>query len=90
MEVDQIDKAIEATQPVVVAGAVIDLGVTMADGRVAHLMLPIPLTPVDVARLVVALADVITGRAGQVAAESDDIKTRMAARGLSIPGAPGV
>ncbi len=39
--------------------------VQMLSGQVAVLDLPIPLTPVDVVRLVVALSDIVTGRTAQ-------------------------
>lgn len=80
---DLVDAAIAAAeQPQQPAG--IDVGIPLPNGRVAHLVVPIPLTPVDLVQIFMALSDVVAGRVGEPS-KSDDIRQRLGARGLALP-----
>jgi hypothetical protein len=85
-EHDPIAGAISAVEAQAAAPVqMIALGINLPSGRQAELRLPMPLTSSDACQILVALADVMTGRIEQVAAEqAPDVRSRMAARGITV------
>lgn len=77
---DPIDQAIAASAEQL---AGIDVGIELANGRTAHLVVPVPLTPSDIVSILMALTDLVAGRVGP--APKPSVRDRLAARGLSIP-----